>query len=474
LPNFAKLIRNGVSGKHNSIKPLISPMIWATIFTGKAPEKHGIKDFYVNTIKTKQMWEILHESGDKIGIFNPITAFDSQVVNGFFVPGCLTPIVSAYPPDLKFLQELSIKVRNGEMGVFDLFPYAVKLLRQGCRVTTLLKVTLNYLLVFISSANPFSLDNLYKLKESESLVNSDIFIYYAKKYNPDFMLFFDNGIDTVSHWYWKYMEPEVFDDVNKESISKYRNVIKNYYKRIDEIVGRIVETGGDDATFIIISDHGFEACHEPKGVIRGEIFVNTLLDYLDLKDKVYGIKLGYSGLFRPKGEIKLEEIEDLFKKVRFKNTRQPVFKVDHVDSYIRVRINVKSITNKKEKVIFPNYLECTLNTIVNFNPSLSGKHHPCGVFIINGPDIMSGISISDVSVFDIAPTILALKKIPIPDDMDGKVLTKIFKIPIKEEDLKHVPSYDSKTSITRKSGEEKLSKQSEEYIQNRLRELGYL
>lgn len=474
LPNFAKLIKNGVSGEHDSIRPLVSPMIWATIFTGKIPRKHGVKDFYVNVIKTKQIWEILHENGEKIGIFNPITAFDTQNVNGFFLPGCLTPIVSAYPPDLKFLQELSIKVRNGELGFLDIFRYAVKLIGHGCRIVTLSKIALNYLTVLTSSKNSSDLDNLHKFKESESLLNSDVFIHYAKRYNPNFLVFFDSGIDTVSHWYWKYMEPEVFDGVNKESISKYANIIKNYYIKIDEIVGRTVQMGGDDTTFIVVSDHGFEAWHEREGVIRGELFVNSFLDYLDLKDEVYGIKLVGGGLFRPKENFDLEEIEDALKKVRFKNTGTPVFKIYRMGSYIRIKIDVKSITSEEEVVVFPNSSECSLKTIVNFNPTLSGGHHPNGVILISGPDILSGASITDVSVLDIAPTILALKKMPIPDDMDGKVLTKIFEIPMDEKDLKRIPSYDFKSPTTGEPSKEKLSKQAEKHIKERLKELGYL
>ena len=51
-----------------------------------------------------------------------------------------------------------------------------------------------------------------------------------------------------------------------------------------------------------------------------------------------------------------------------------------------------------------------------------------GIVIASGPDIRKGEKrLGRVSILDLAPTILHLMNIPIPDDMDGRVLTEIFK-----------------------------------------------
>ena len=44
-PNFKKLIQTGVFSPLESFLPLVSPVIWTSIVTGKKPEKHGIKSF---------------------------------------------------------------------------------------------------------------------------------------------------------------------------------------------------------------------------------------------------------------------------------------------------------------------------------------------------------------------------------------------------------------------------------------------
>jgi len=46
LPNLTALVGSGVSCDLHSLEPKQkSPTIWATIATGKLPEKHGITDF---------------------------------------------------------------------------------------------------------------------------------------------------------------------------------------------------------------------------------------------------------------------------------------------------------------------------------------------------------------------------------------------------------------------------------------------
>ena len=55
LPHLQRLMDGGISGPLWSLKPIISPVIWTTIATGKGPDKHGVLDFTLpdpNTGKT--------------------------------------------------------------------------------------------------------------------------------------------------------------------------------------------------------------------------------------------------------------------------------------------------------------------------------------------------------------------------------------------------------------------------------------
>jgi len=60
-------------------------------------------------------------------------------------------------------------------------------------------------------------------------------------------------------------------------------------------------------------------------------------------------------------------------------------------------------------------------------PPTSGWHSRFGTFIACGPDIIQGVKLKDVSIYDVTPTILHLMGQPVPSDMDGRVLKEIFK-----------------------------------------------
>ena len=45
LPHFAQLRREGAYGPLATIQPILSPVVWTTIATGRAPQDHGVLDF---------------------------------------------------------------------------------------------------------------------------------------------------------------------------------------------------------------------------------------------------------------------------------------------------------------------------------------------------------------------------------------------------------------------------------------------
>lgn len=55
LPNFERLQREGVHARLRSRHPLISPVIWTTIATGKTPDQHGIGHFVATNPKTGEV-----------------------------------------------------------------------------------------------------------------------------------------------------------------------------------------------------------------------------------------------------------------------------------------------------------------------------------------------------------------------------------------------------------------------------------
>ena len=56
----------------------------------------------------------------------------------------------------------------------------------------------------------------------------------------------------------------------------------------------------------------------------------------------------------------------------------------------------------------------------------TGRHSLYGTLIICGPDIKRDHVIEGATLYDIAPTILNLLGIGVPEDMDGKILKNAF------------------------------------------------
>lgn len=98
-----------------------------------------------------------------------------------------------------------------------------------------------------------------------------------------------------------------------------------------------------------------------------------------------------------------------------------------------------------------------------------GTHRRDGILIARGPNVRAGVEVENAQLIDIAPTLLHLLGVPVPEDMDGKVLPDLF----RPEFLAARPVQTGEASgvTTRDSGytDEERSK-----VEERLQALGYL
>ena len=101
---------------------------------------------------------------------------------------------------------------------------------------------------------------------------------------------------------------------------------------------------------------------------------------------------------------------------------------------------------------------------------LSGWHRMNGLLVVMGPDVKAGTVIKNANIIDLAPTILYLTGIPVPSDMDGRVLKEIFKpeSPLAENEVR----YQSPEMYKRKKYV--LTSDEEREIKRKLKALGYL
>jgi predicted AlkP superfamily phosphohydrolase/phosphomutase len=96
----------------------------------------------------------------------------------------------------------------------------------------------------------------------------------------------------------------------------------------------------------------------------------------------------------------------------------------------------------------------------------SGSHRMHGIFIASGPEIRAGQAIQDAHIMDLAPTILHLMGLPVPDDMDGDVLTQAMAASRTVEFRAAGPADEGVQAG--------LSEEETTEVEDRLRALGYL
>src|SRR5262245_45242119 len=76
MPALSDVVESGVMGSLASLEPVLSPLIWTSIATGKFPHKHGVLGFVepdplgggIRSIgsaarRSKAIWNILSQAG---------------------------------------------------------------------------------------------------------------------------------------------------------------------------------------------------------------------------------------------------------------------------------------------------------------------------------------------------------------------------------------------------------------------------
>jgi predicted AlkP superfamily phosphohydrolase/phosphomutase len=102
----------------------------------------------------------------------------------------------------------------------------------------------------------------------------------------------------------------------------------------------------------------------------------------------------------------------------------------------------------------------------------SGHHRDDGIFLAHGPTIRGGRAVTGARIIDLAPTILHLLGVPVPADMDGRVLEEIFTDAFAQAGPVLRAGAEGVSAATGTGGG--YSPEDEDAIAARLRSLGYV
>ncbi len=112
--------------------------------------------------------------------------------------------------------------------------------------------------------------------------------------------------------------------------------------------------------------------------------------------------------------------------------------------------------------------------IVRTRQEPNGNHHPEGVFIACGPMIKKGVSLGELSIVDVAPTLLYSLDVALPDDMSGALPTAAFEpCELQRRPPRYVAGGTQQVAQPL-DGELDYDDEDQAMVMSRLRALGYV
>jgi len=96
---------------------------------------------------------------------------------------------------------------------------------------------------------------VHALAGHKSYTNIARYLLHDKR--PDLAMFYFEAIDSIEHIFMKFADPPM-PGIASVAQRKFKNVVSQMYERQDRALGDLVALTPDDATIIVLSDHGFK------------------------------------------------------------------------------------------------------------------------------------------------------------------------------------------------------------------------
>ncbi len=256
LPVFARLRDHGRTGILLATPPLVSPILWTTIATGRRPEDHRILDFMVDLPgggqapvpsserRVAALWNVFSDAGRRVGVVGWWATWPAEEVAGTIVSDRVapqlargdTPIEAGSIAPASRTAELAARlVRARDLTREDLSAYlpvtaeeyraAQEALREGSG--RLYRNPLAHLAAIVASTRSYA-------QMAEAIVAGR---------QPGLLLVYLEAIDSVSHRFVKD--------------ARGAGAIARAYADVDAVIGRLAGRVAPDTWVLVVSDHGF-------------------------------------------------------------------------------------------------------------------------------------------------------------------------------------------------------------------------
>jgi predicted AlkP superfamily phosphohydrolase/phosphomutase/tetratricopeptide (TPR) repeat protein len=270
MPTLDDFINHGVMGNLATLRPILSPMLWNSIATGKRPDKHGILGFMEpdtqtggvrpvtsTSRKVKAIWNILTQRGYKTHVLGWFAGHPAEPINGISVsdlfPYAVAPLEKEWP-----------------LPPGTVHPERLRETFAGLRMHPA-EVTEAAILPWIPRAAEVDQEKDKRLHSFSKILAENCSIHNAATWilqnEPwDFLAVYYNGIDHFCHGFMNFHPPRM-EGVPEDKFEIYKDVVNGAYRFHDMMLQTLLDLAGPDATVLLVSDHGFHSDHlRPVGI----------------------------------------------------------------------------------------------------------------------------------------------------------------------------------------------------------------
>jgi predicted AlkP superfamily phosphohydrolase/phosphomutase len=324
-----------------------------------------------------------------------------------------------------------------------------------------------------------------------------------------------DGVDKLQHLCWRFIDPAYASTVKEDWEIRVKDLCLEYFRHLDALLEKLCEFVGPDSTVLIASDHGFGPTEQ---VFR----LNTWLEqhgYLAWsktaveKEAEDGALLGVGRVARHTYLLDWERTtafsatptsNGIYIVVNQDGNSPGISPADYLafrgklkNELCEVRDPasgqpiVESVWAREEAFAgpcMPSAPDLTLcmrdgglisilqgESVLAPRPTVAGSHRPVGVFAARGPGMREGVALPDLSILDIAPTVMYSLGLEVSEEFEGRVPPELFTERVLQDCPVRIADAVSAGVLDEGADEQVvLQAEDEATIMKRLRDLGYV
>lgn len=478
LPTFKMLMENGVYSDLISTIPPVSSPAWPSFMTGKNPGKHGVFDFVgrsdgysreiknARDIKAKTFWKLVSEEGKTCIVVNVPVTYPPEEIKGCIITGMLTPPNACYVYPPEFYEELKkigyipgggaqeLKKSFSPKQILD---YLVGIAYRRVEAVFYLMKRFDWdFCMIVFSGTDVIQHNLWqhhmeKILQYYKKVDTFIKEFINKTGSKtNIILMSDHGFGPeykAFHINYFLHKLDLLEFKTEERSGEYLTK-KDYRFTKGKLEGLLLKLGITKEILYTTAKKIRMLWILQKMYKKFYIKIPTTRKAIDWKKTkaFYNSTIGPA----PSLEINLEgrEPEGIVKKEEYAKLRELIIskllKVKDPetgrkivqDAFRREDIYHGPYVSEAPDITFlTNNFEYAATERIYGNSLVSepvhkgrGTHRMNGIFIAYGPDIKNtGEEVQKARIIDLAPTILHMFGLEVPEEIDGKVLTHVFR-----------------------------------------------